>query len=148
MEAIYYYLIDGNKMGPYSLFEIQNRDLKPETLVWKQGMKGWNPVKRFPEVLNNLDNLTPPPVPTDKKTNISSQKINVSTQNVLIRAAVAAGFALIVKFISYDMIVTNFGGHQNMGSGDYSEANAVSYSATVLAFLLVILIFFLFSKKS
>ncbi|WP_010232617.1 hypothetical protein, partial [Gillisia marina] len=64
----------------------------------------------------------------------------VSSSLILTRFITATIFALLTKFISYDLIVNNFGGQNQMGNHDYSEAQTVSYFLAIMAFILVAVI--------
>ena len=77
-----------------------------------------------------LDDLSPLP----------SEKTKESSSYILTRFITATIFAVLTKFISYDLIVNNFGGQNQMGNHDYSEAQSVSYFLAVIAFILVALI--------
>jgi len=50
---LYYYLDGLDKKGPYTSDELKNRNLKPETLVFSDGMDGWKPIKEI-ETLNAI----------------------------------------------------------------------------------------------
>lgn len=47
MERIYYYLHEGQQMGPYSLEELYQLNLTDSTLVWRSG---WNRWKKFSQL--------------------------------------------------------------------------------------------------
>jgi hypothetical protein len=50
---LYYYLDGLNKKGPYTSEELKTRNLKPETLVFSDGMDSWKPIKEI-ESLNSI----------------------------------------------------------------------------------------------
>lgn len=56
MNKIWYYTVDGNQQGPVSAVELKqlatSGSLKPQDLVWKEGMPEWTPA-------NNLKGLFP-----------------------------------------------------------------------------------------
>jgi len=60
----YYAAINNQQSGPYSLAQIQesinNKTITKDTLIWTQGMSGW---QKASEVLSNYFNQTPPPLP-------------------------------------------------------------------------------------
>ena len=63
---VFYAIIEGNSVGPLSDAEVirlmADKRITKDTLVWKPGMKEWQPVERTPEVLK-LVLLTPPAMP-------------------------------------------------------------------------------------
>lgn len=123
---IEFYTYDGiSKKGPFSLEDIKNDNISKSTLIWKRGNKGWIEAKRIPE-LQEMFREVPPPLPENKK---------IGSSVVFTRFIMATIFALITKFVSYDLIVKNFGGHDQMENHDYSEAQTVSYFFAVMAFI-------------
>lgn len=63
-ELIWYYIKDGQKVGPISLEDVhqlmQRRQLSASDLVWKNGLENWMPIKEIPE-LSPLDKTTVAP---------------------------------------------------------------------------------------
>jgi len=62
--AQYFVALNNQQMGPYSLTQIQESinsgQITKDTLVWTQGMSGW---QKASEVLSNYFTQTPPPLP-------------------------------------------------------------------------------------
>lgn len=51
MEKIWYILIDGKSEGPFSSRQlVKDPRVGLETLVWKEGMDNWTPLKRIREL--------------------------------------------------------------------------------------------------
>jgi len=65
-QAQWYAGIDNQQAGPFNPEAlkqmIQQKRVKPETLVWKQGMADWTPASQVPEI-SGLFGSTPPPFP-------------------------------------------------------------------------------------
>ena len=57
----YYYIKDGEKIGPFSLKELKDKDIKKSTLVWKEGLDNWLKARKLEEV-NELITTDPPKV--------------------------------------------------------------------------------------
>jgi hypothetical protein len=55
----YYIYIYSQKEGPYTLEELSNKNLKADTLVWREGLTEWKQAKEFPE-LHSFIYATPP----------------------------------------------------------------------------------------
>lgn len=53
-ETLWYLVIDNAQAGPFNEGAlkqiIQNNLIKPDTLVWKSGMRNWQPASSVPEV--------------------------------------------------------------------------------------------------
>jgi len=71
-----YYIGEGSQQrGPFTLDQLQGMRLRPETLVWHQGMTQWQPARTIPELhaptpgpsvgtTASLGTVAPPPVAT------------------------------------------------------------------------------------
>lgn len=142
MEKLYYLTEASENLGPYTLAEIGARKISKETLVWKTGNKDWLKAEKIPElrVLFSTDNnFDIPPIPI--------RESKVSSNEVIKRIVIALVFAVIAKLISYDLIIANFGGRENMSNHNFSEANSVSYFMGFIMFFLVSVILYFTSKK-
>lgn len=64
-----YFIIENNQQqGPYTIYELKDRNLASDTLVWAEGMTEWTPAWQVKELHDFLygttpDSATPPPVP-------------------------------------------------------------------------------------
>lgn len=64
MNRPYYYISDGQQMGPFSLEELAGRGITAETYVWTNGMPDWKQAKEVTEVAQYLHlTATTPPLP-------------------------------------------------------------------------------------
>ncbi|MCW5520906.1 SPFH domain-containing protein [Aureitalea sp. L0-47] len=63
----YFYAINGHQSGPVSFEQLSalfaNRTVNRDSLIWKQGMSGWTPLKDVEELKAFLGGSTPPPLP-------------------------------------------------------------------------------------
>ena len=52
-----YFIIDNNgkQAGPFSLDQLAQQAITPETLVWKQGMQDWTPAWKVDELKTTLE---------------------------------------------------------------------------------------------
>lgn len=68
-QARYHYAIDGQQNGPVSFDKLKelfaSRTINRDSLVWKQGMQNWTPLKEVDELKPFLGGNTPPPLPTN-----------------------------------------------------------------------------------
>lgn len=64
-----YFIIDqGQQQGSFTIYELKDRNLASDTLVWAEGMAEWTPAWQVKELHDFLygttpDSATPPPVP-------------------------------------------------------------------------------------
>ncbi|MBO1363214.1 DUF4339 domain-containing protein [Prevotella sp. A2931] len=61
-----YFIIENNQQaGPFSIYELKDKGITSETLVWSEGMANWTPAWQVEELKNFLFNTqatsTPPP---------------------------------------------------------------------------------------
>ncbi|MEL6303373.1 MAG: SPFH domain-containing protein [Bacteroidota bacterium] len=63
----YFYAVNGAQQGPVSFEQLQalfaGRTINRDSLVWKQGMDNWAPLKEVAELKSFLGGNTPPPLP-------------------------------------------------------------------------------------
>lgn len=63
MSKIWYYTVDGNQQGPVSAAELKqlatSGSLKPQDLVWKEGMPEWTPAKNLKGLFPVVENKAP-----------------------------------------------------------------------------------------
>ncbi len=62
MSKQFYYLDGKDQKGPLSMEKLNELGIKPETLVWFEGMDDWEPAKNIHEFLA-IAKKTPPPPP-------------------------------------------------------------------------------------
>lgn len=63
-----YFIVENNRQaGPFSIYELKDKGIGSETLVWAEGMTDWTPAWKVEELrqflFNTKDTSTPPPVP-------------------------------------------------------------------------------------
>ena len=65
----YFYAVNGTQHGPVSFEQLQalfaGRTVNRDSLVWKQGMAAWTPLREVEELKSFLGGNTPPPLPTE-----------------------------------------------------------------------------------
>ena len=59
-DIVYYYAEDGKPIGPLTLEALIQHKIDAETLIWKAGMKQWEPAKDIPELHSYINTLPPP----------------------------------------------------------------------------------------
>lgn len=63
----YYYLDAQNeRKGPITKEELLSQNLDKETLVWREGLENWTPMKDIAELAEAISHKTPPPLPIKK----------------------------------------------------------------------------------
>ena len=62
METSYFMIIDGRQAGPFVREELKYHALRPDSMVWRQGLENWVPASSLPE-LNDLFSADVPPAP-------------------------------------------------------------------------------------
>jgi len=62
--VLYYYAHGDEHAGPFQKPELAGRGLGPETLVWREGLAGWQPAGTLPELSDVLAGPAPYAPPT------------------------------------------------------------------------------------
>lgn len=66
-QTMYYYATNGTQHGPVTFEQMRSlfasRSINRDSLVWKQGMAAWTPLKDVDELKSFLGGNTPPPLP-------------------------------------------------------------------------------------
>lgn len=57
----YFYAKGSDQVGPLTLEELKKADIQPNTLVWYEGLPGWEPAEGLEE-LREIFELMPPPL--------------------------------------------------------------------------------------
>ena len=73
-----YFIVENNKQsGPFSIYELKDKGITSETLVWAEGMTDWTPAWKVDELraflFNTKDASTPPPLPEDMEQPAAAQ---------------------------------------------------------------------------
>jgi len=68
LQTAYHYAVDGTQHGPVGLQQLQalyaSRHINRDSLIWKQGMPAWAPLREVEELKSFLGGNTPPPLPS------------------------------------------------------------------------------------
>lgn len=76
----YFFSIGQDKEGPVSLDELKQKDLKPNTLIWHEGLEDWVEAKNIEE-LKEIFELSPPPIDSENDNTNSFESVGVGTKN-------------------------------------------------------------------
>lgn len=83
-EKEYFYVVEGNKKGPFSLEELKKVKLSKDTLIWYHGLDNWAQLKDITGLFELLDQKkVPPPIPNKNK-DISEKPFYQETRNTTI----------------------------------------------------------------
>lgn len=58
----YFFALDNEKHGPFSLDELKNESIAKDTLIWYEGLDDWTPASEL-DVMHEILELQPPPLP-------------------------------------------------------------------------------------
>ncbi len=74
----YYYLDAQNeRKGPITKEELLSQNLNKETLVWREGLENWTPMKDVAELAEAISHKTPPPLPANSNNKKEPPAISV-----------------------------------------------------------------------
>ena len=116
----YYYLDGNNKKGPFGLIKLKSIGLKPDTLVWTDGLDDWKPVKEIDELKNQTKKD-----PTTKKIDSRSNK----GRKGKILMPIIIGVAVLIVLAAGGIFLLK-GGSTFSGSSGKSESSGrgIDYS--------------------
>lgn len=63
-EAVYFFHRDGVQHGPFTLRQLSEQGLMPETMVWRPGLAEWVQASQVPEIVTFMQSLQCPPEPS------------------------------------------------------------------------------------
>lgn len=121
----YYLASDGQPQGPYTVDELRQRNILPDSLVWNEAMKDWTPAGQVPELAAALFGTIPPigpmtnanPMPGTAQSNTCNQ---VCPKTWLAESILATLFCClpfgIVGIVKASQVESRFRG------GDYNGA--------------------------
>jgi hypothetical protein len=84
----YYYAHNTEPIGPFSVEELLTYPVKPETLIWHEGLKDWTPAKDLPEFKFN---------PPKKNRPILTKSYKTALIGLLLLICFVVAIGLIVK---------------------------------------------------
>ena len=58
----YYYTDGANSFGPFTLEELQEKNIGRETMIWYEGVADWQPARTIPGLFEKFKSV-PPPIP-------------------------------------------------------------------------------------
>lgn len=72
-----YHYTDGvNSFGPFTIYELKDKNIKPDTLIWTEGLSNWTKARDIPEISQEFSfNNVPPTIPSQNET------FNTNTDN-------------------------------------------------------------------
>ena len=59
----YFFAVGSEQRGPHTLEQLASLDLKPDTLVWHDGMPDWRPASAMPELAPLFESSPTPTIP-------------------------------------------------------------------------------------
>ena len=103
----YYYLIEKNQKGPFTIEELHKQNINDQTLIWYDGIENWTPLRDIPELSQINRKVAPPPVPNENSDELkANQSANLKPINkkVLFWVVAWCGFHLFALITSYSRL--------------------------------------------
>lgn len=132
----YYYAVNGQQMGPVEENQLAALGIRPETLVWHEGMPNWQPAGQLPELSELFSNVQPPTQPpvyqqpyyaTTQGYQQTRANLGPKPQNYLVWAILVTILCCLPFGIVSIVYASKVDGLYN--SGDYIGAQNASNSA-------------------
>lgn len=102
---VFYILINNAKQGPFSIEELENKDITVNTMVWAVGFSNWKPAKEVPELSNLLADL--PPEPPTASTNFMPKTWLVESILVTCFCCLPFGIMGIINAVKIETLYNN-----------------------------------------
>ena len=83
----FYYSRGREKKGPYTEDELVRLKLKPDTLIWTEGLEKWQPLSDFNDIIK-----TPPPLPIEVLSNKPNQRKRIGVPLALLVLLLGGSF--------------------------------------------------------
>lgn len=94
----YYVILSNQQSGPFTIDELQERNIDSSTPIWHEGLTEWTTASNLQE-LSSIISVSPPPFKTkNKKTLINNKRlIKISLSSLLLLGIVIGGFTFYKK---------------------------------------------------
>jgi tetrahydromethanopterin S-methyltransferase subunit F len=101
---MYFYSNGQDKDGPVTLEDLKQKDLKPKTLIWHEGLDDWKEAQNIEE-LKEIFELSPPPLNTESDEIIAQKESENLNEEIITRKF---SLPLGVKEASQGWIIAGF----------------------------------------
>ncbi len=76
----YFYSNGQEKEGPVTIEELKQKNIKPKTLIWHEGLDDWKEAESIDE-MREIFELSPPPLDTENDTSMDTEVKNFNSEN-------------------------------------------------------------------
>jgi uncharacterized membrane protein YhaH (DUF805 family) len=76
----YFYSNGKEKEGPVTFEDLIQKDIKPKTLIWHEGLEDWKEAESIDE-LREIFELIPPPLETENDTSMATEDNDLKSKN-------------------------------------------------------------------
>ncbi len=114
-EMKYYIAVNGQRKGPFTKEAIKMQDIKPDTLVWHEGMYDWAKAESLYELVDVFDKV-PPPLPKHQGLKaLSIVMIIVSSFCIAVSAFMGIMGICIIDKRDFEYYHDSYGGYYYWG---------------------------------
>jgi hypothetical protein len=140
----YYIANQGVQRGPIELADLPNHGLRPDSMIWTEGMPDWHPAAAVPEVAK----LIAPPPPISAPSLITYQTPPIGQSNGLAVASLVLGI-IAVPFSCHPLfglvpgilaIVFGFAARANIRKGETSVGGGMALAGIICGFVPIALL--------
>jgi len=93
----YYVILNNQQSGPFTIDELQQRNLNPSTPIWHEGLADWTTVSNLQEFSSKIGATPPPFITNNKKPQINNKRFIVIGLSSLLLFGIVFGGVLFYK---------------------------------------------------
>lgn len=147
----YYYSEDNKQFGPFTIEELQDKWIKKNTLIWKEGSAGWEEAQDLPELEKIINNQEPVPNPKPAPPALPKQK--TKTGYILKRIVLVICLLIGIIFLRQaliNLLHPNPYGYAYMKNGYPNKSKYPSEEPVLflVAFFIFFIVFIFWKNKS
>jgi uncharacterized membrane protein len=104
MEKQYYIASGKDHLGPFTLSQMKDKKLTPETLIWYEGLAQWTKAEDLEELKRDIPVIISPPLTPTQVEIIEKRVKELILRKLLGNAAKNAGTMFLIVFVVYAII--------------------------------------------
>ena len=104
MERQYYIASGKDHIGPFTLSQMEDKKLTPETLIWYEGLPQWTKAKDLEELKAEIPTIVIPPLTPTQVGTVESKVKKLIQIKLLGKSAKKAAIIFLVVFVLYGIV--------------------------------------------
>lgn len=127
MEKQYYIASGKDHLGPFTLSQMKDKKLNPETLIWYEGLAQWAKAEDLEELKEAIPVIVSPPLTPIQVETVEKKVKKLILMKLLGRSVKYAGIVFLIVFVLHGIVQYIALDKQASMSSEYSYNNYNSY---------------------